>query len=94
MLDPLRSLRKGGVVAINAIHLDGMPAFDYDTLLWVERQLRSVANMTRKDATDFLLLAVSLHILPKVTLFPLAQANDALLAAKEESGHGSVVLIP
>ncbi|HEY4902718.1 MAG TPA: hypothetical protein VIH89_04530, partial [Candidatus Sulfotelmatobacter sp.] len=43
----------GGVVAINAIHLDQMPAFDYDKLLWGERQIRSVANMTRTDARDF-----------------------------------------
>src|ERR1039458_1793184 len=46
-------LRKGGVVAINAIHLDHMPVFDYDKLLWGERQIRSVANMTRQDARDF-----------------------------------------
>ena len=50
----LSSLRKGGVVAINAIHLDRMPEFDYDRLLWGERQIRSVANMTRADARDFL----------------------------------------
>ena len=49
----LSSLRKGGVVAINAIHLDRMPEFDYDRLLWGERQLRSVANMTRSDALRF-----------------------------------------
>src|SRR5262249_45370199 len=48
----LGSLRKGGVVAINAIHLDRIPAFDYDSLLWGERQMRSVANMTREDARD------------------------------------------
>ena len=48
VLSALSSLRKGGIVAINAIHLDQMPAFDYDTLLWGERQIRSVANMTRQ----------------------------------------------
>ena len=53
----LASLRKGGVVAINAIHLDRMPQFDYDQLLWGERQIRSVANMTRQDARDFLAMA-------------------------------------
>ncbi len=47
VVDALSSLRKGGVVAINAIHLDHMPSFDYDKLLWEERQIRSVANMTR-----------------------------------------------
>ena len=50
----LSSLRKGGVVAINAIHLDRVPEFDYDRLLWGERQLRSVTNMTRADGRDFL----------------------------------------
>ncbi len=54
VVSALASLRKGGVVAINAIHLDQMPAFDYDKLLWGERQIRSVANMTRQDARDFL----------------------------------------
>ena len=67
----LSSLRKGGVVAINAIHLDRMPQFDYDRLLWGERQLRSVANMTRADARDFLELAGRIGIRPKVTAFPL-----------------------
>src|SRR6201998_4485035 len=53
----LSSLRKGGVVAINAIHLDRIPEFDYDHLLWGERQLRSVANMTRAEAREFLQVA-------------------------------------
>jgi len=52
----LGCLRKGGVVAINAIHLDSMPPFDYDTLLWGERQLRGVTNMTGQDGRDFLKL--------------------------------------
>src|SRR6516225_8861084 len=63
----LGSLRKGGVVAINAIHLDGIPEFDYDSLLWGERQIRSVANMTRADARDFLLLAADIKLHPRVT---------------------------
>jgi alcohol dehydrogenase, propanol-preferring len=61
----LSCLRKGGVVAINAIHLDRIPEFDYDRLLWGERQIRSVANMTRADARDFLDLAADLQIKPK-----------------------------
>jgi propanol-preferring alcohol dehydrogenase len=89
----LSSLRKGGVVAINAIHLDQMPSFDYDSLLWGERQIRSVANMTRKDATDFIQLAHDLKITPRVTTFPLAAANKALLAVKNEDDKGSVVLL-
>jgi propanol-preferring alcohol dehydrogenase len=59
----LGSLRKGGVVAINAIHLDRIPEFSYDRLLWGERQIRSVANMTRADATDFLAVAAAIGLL-------------------------------
>ena len=94
VISALASLRKGGVVAINAIHLDHMPMFDYDKLLWGERQIRSVANMTRKDAQDFLAIAHSLNIRPEVTVFPLEEANKALLAVKEETGHGSAVIVP
>jgi len=90
----LSSLRKGGIVAINAIHLDQMPAFDYDKLLWGERQIRSVANMTRDDARDFLEIAHNLSIRPRVTVFPLDNANEALQAARDETGHGSIVLVP
>jgi propanol-preferring alcohol dehydrogenase len=94
VVSALASLRKGGVVAINAIHLDHMPMFDYDKLLWGERQIRSVANMTRKDAQDFLEIARRLNIRPEVTVFPLEEANKALLAVKEETGHGSAVIVP
>ena len=94
VVSALASLRKGGVVAINAIHLDHMPSFDYDKLLWGERQIRSVANMTRQDARDFLKVAHELNIRPQVTAFPLQDANQALLAVKEETEFGSAVIIP
>jgi propanol-preferring alcohol dehydrogenase len=94
VLSALASLRKGGVVAINAIHLDQMPSFNYDTLLWGERQIRSVANMTRQDARDFLQVAHELKIRPRVTVFPLEEANKALLAVKDETANGSVVIVP
>jgi len=90
----LSSLRKGGVVAINAIHLDRMPQFDYDRLLWGERQIRSVANMTRADARDFLEIAAEVGVEPKVTTFPLDQANEALAAIKSDSVDGSAVIVP
>jgi alcohol dehydrogenase, propanol-preferring len=90
----LSALRKGGVVAINAIHLDQMPAFDYDKLLWGERQIRSVANMTRQDARDFLAIAQQLKIHPQVATFSLDDANKALLAVKEETERGSAVIVP
>jgi propanol-preferring alcohol dehydrogenase len=90
----LGSLRKGGVVAINAIHLDRIPEFDYDRLLWGERQLRSVANMTRVDARDFLQIAAEIGLRPKVTVFPLNQANEALAAVKSDSIDGAAVIVP
>ena len=94
VVDALSSIRKGGVVAINAIHLDQMPAFDYDKLLWGERQIRSVANMTRVDARDFLALAHKLNIQPRVSIFSLDQANQALMAVKDETENGSAVIVP
>jgi propanol-preferring alcohol dehydrogenase len=94
VVDALASLRKGGVVAINAIHLNQMPAFDYDKLLWGERQIRSVANMTRVDARDFLALAHKLNIQPRVSVFSLDQANQALDAVKDETENGSAVIVP
>ena len=90
----LSSLRKGGVVAINAIHLDRIPQFDYDHLLWGERQLRSVTNMTRADARDFLQLAADIKLKPKVTSFPLEKANEALQAVKNDAIDGAAVIIP
>jgi alcohol dehydrogenase, propanol-preferring len=89
----LSSLRKGGVVAINAIHLDRMPEFDYDRLLWGERQLRSVANMTRADARDFLRIAAEIALQPKTTIFPLEQANEALIALKKDAIDGAAVIV-
>jgi alcohol dehydrogenase, propanol-preferring len=94
VVSALSALRKGGVVAINAIHLDQMPAFDYDKLLWGERQIRSVANMTRQDARDFLAIAQQLKIRPQVATFSLDDANKALLAVKEETERGSAVIVP
>jgi alcohol dehydrogenase, propanol-preferring len=90
----LASLRKGGVVAINAIHLDRIPEFNYDRLLWGERQLRSVANMTRSDARDFLQIAAAINLRPKITVFPLDQANEALAALKSDSVDGAAVIAP
>ncbi len=90
----LSSLRKGGVVAINAIHLDRIPEFDYDRLLWGERQIRSVANMTRTDARDFLQLACEINLSPRVTRFSLDQANEALAALKSDSIDGAAVIVP
>lgn len=89
----LSSLRKGGIVAINAIHLDRVPQFDYDRLLWGERQLRSVANMIRADARDFLQIAAEIKMRPRVTTFRLDEANEALLAVKRDAIDGAAVIV-
>jgi len=94
VVSALASLRKGGVAAINAIHLDRMPEFDYDKLLWGERQLRSVANMTRADARDFLQLASEIGIQPRTTVFPLEKANEALAAIGADAIDGAAVVVP
>jgi alcohol dehydrogenase, propanol-preferring len=90
----LASLRKGGIVAINAIHLDRIPAFDYDKLLWGERQIRSVTNMTRQDAREFLQIAAQIGLKPKATIFSLDQANEALAAVKRDAIDGAAVIVP
>jgi alcohol dehydrogenase, propanol-preferring len=81
------------VVAINAIHLDRIPQFDYDSLLWGERQLRSVTNMTRSDARDFLQLATEINLCPKTTQFSLDHVNEALAAVKDDAIDGAAVIV-
>lgn len=90
----LSSLRKGGVVAINAIHLDKMPQFNYDKLLWGERQIRSVTNMTRADAHDFLQLSAQIGLKPQTTTFSLDHANEAIAAIRVDAINGSAVILP
>ncbi|GIW12704.1 MAG: alcohol dehydrogenase [Tepidiforma sp.] len=87
----LESVDRGGTVAINAIHLDRVPAFSYD-LLWWERSLRSVANFTRDDAREFLELAASIPVRTEIEVYPLERANEALLALAEGQVRGAAVL--
>lgn len=87
----LSAVDRGGIVAINAIHLDRIPAFDYDRL-WLERSLRSVANVTRRDVAEFLALAAALPIRTQVDVMPLAAANDALRRLRAGRVRGAVVL--
>ncbi len=94
VISALSVLRKGGIVAINAIHLDRMPAFDYDTLLWGERQIRSVTNMTRADAHDFLAAVAQYAIRPRSTAFSLEEGADALEAVRRDKVNGSAVIFP
>ena len=94
MIAALGSLRKGGVVAINAIHLDRIPSFDYDSLLWGERQIRSVTNLTRDDAREFLELAARVPILAETTVFPLGDVAAALEAVRGDRLDGAAVVVP
>jgi propanol-preferring alcohol dehydrogenase len=92
VISALRALDRGGVVAINAIHLDRIPAFGYQSLWW-ERQIRSVANFTRRDAVDFLGLAAEIPIRADVVPYPLSEANGALMDLKAGNVAGAATLI-
>jgi len=87
----LRALDRGGVVAVNAIHLDRIPEFPYEPL-WLERQIRSVANYTLADAGEFLALAAEIPITTVADPYPLAEANTALRRLREGSVTGAAVL--
>jgi propanol-preferring alcohol dehydrogenase len=89
----LRALDRGGTVAINAIHLDGIPAFDYGSLWW-ERGLRSVANYTREDARAFLELAAEIQIRTETELFALPDGVEALRRLAAGTLDGTAVLVP
>ncbi len=89
----LRAVRKGGTVVCGGIHMSDIPAFPYE-LLWGERRLVSVANLTRQDARDYLPLAAKAGVRPKVTIYPLAQANRALADLRRGAFVGAAVLVP
>lgn len=89
----LSAVRKGGTVVCGGIHMSDIPAFPYE-LLWGERVLRSVANLTRADARDFMSLAEATPISTRVTNYPLADANSALADLRAGRLNGAAVLIP
>lgn len=89
----LAACAKGGTVVCAGIHMSAIPSFPY-ALLWQERCLRSVANLTRADGAAFLALADRLPLQTVVTTFPLAEANRALAAVRDGSIDGAAVLIP
>ena len=89
----LRVVRKGGRVVCAGIHMSDIPQFPY-SILWGERQIISVANLTRKDGADFLDIAVKANIQTHVTVFPLDQANEALARLREGKLVGAAVLRP
>jgi alcohol dehydrogenase, propanol-preferring len=89
----LRALRKGGVLTCAGIHMSPIPEFDYD-LLWGERVVRSVANLTRADGHEFLALAPKVPVRTEIERFALEDANEALLRMKSGDLRGAAVLVP
>ena len=89
----LKVVRKGGCVVCGGIHMTDIPEFPY-RLLWEEREIRSVANLTRQDAHEFLALAPKAGIRTEVVRYPLTQANEALADLREGRLTGAAVLIP
>jgi propanol-preferring alcohol dehydrogenase len=84
-------VRPGGTVSLAGIHMSDIPSFEYRRL-WQERTLRSVANMTRRDAQEFLDLAAAARVRVSTAVYPLEEANDALLAIKSDAVRGAAVL--
>ncbi len=89
----LRAVRKGGRVVCAGIHMSDIPAFPYD-ILWGERQVKSVANLTRRDGVDFFKAIAHADIRTHTTVFPLKQANQALARLREGTLVGAAVLRP
>ena len=88
----LRAVVKGGVVVCGGIHMSGIPSFPYK-ILWGERVIRSVANLTRRDGEEFLTLAPKIPVRTKIVPFPLAQANEALDSLRGSKISGEAVIV-
>lgn len=86
-------MRKGGTVVCAGIHMSDIPSFPY-RLLWEERVVRSVANLTRADGEEFLALAPQVPVRTEVVTYPLADANRALADLREGRLRGAAVLVP
>lgn len=89
----LRSVARGGTVVCGGIHMSDIPSFPYE-LLWQERVIRSVANLTRRDAEEFLAIAPQVPVRTETTTFPLEQANEALGRLRSGGLQGAAVLVP
>jgi propanol-preferring alcohol dehydrogenase len=89
----LKAVRKGGRVVCGGIHMSDIPSFPY-AILWEERQVRSVANLTREDAREFLEIAPKAGVQCAVTRYPLDEANEALADLREGRLEGAAVLVP
>jgi alcohol dehydrogenase, propanol-preferring len=88
----LRAVAKGGMVVCGGIHMSDIPSFPYE-ILWGERTVRSVANLTRRDGEEFLALAPEIPVRTRATSFPLAQANEALDSLREGRLSGAAAII-
>jgi len=88
----LRAVAKGGVVVCAGIHMSDIPSFPYE-ILWGERIVRSVANLTRQDGEEFLALASKVPVHTEVVSFPLEKANKALSALRAGKIQGAAVLV-
>ena len=89
----LKAVDRGAPVVVNAIHLDGIPAFSYDDLWW-ERSIRSVANVTRADAREFMVLAAEIPVRSEVEVLELSRGNVALQRIASGEVAGAAVLVP
>ncbi len=89
----LKAVAKGGTVVCGGIHMSDIPTFPYD-LLWEERSICSVANLTRRDAEEFFALAPRVPVRTSVQTFPLSKANEALNRLRTGQIHGAAVLVP
>jgi len=89
----LAATRKGGIVVCGGIHMSDIPAFPY-RILWEERVLRSVANLTRRDAEEFLALAPEAGVRTETVIYPLDRANKALADLRSGALQGAAVLVP
>jgi propanol-preferring alcohol dehydrogenase len=89
----LAAVKKGGRVVCGGIHMTDIPSFPYE-LLWEEREVRSVANLTRQDAAEFLAIAPRAHVHTTTTAYPLSKANEALADLRAGRFSGAAVLVP
>jgi propanol-preferring alcohol dehydrogenase len=89
----LRAVGRGGTVVCGEIHMSDIPAFPYD-ILWQERTICSVANLTRRDGEDFMALAAQVPIQTTIQTFPLSEANQVLASLRTGKVHGAAVLLP
>jgi propanol-preferring alcohol dehydrogenase len=89
----LHALDKGGVLVCGGIHMSEIPSFPYE-LLWHERSIKSVANLTRRDGKEFLQLAPRIPVRTRTQIFPLREANQALTALRDGKLNGAAVLVP